>query len=124
MVVLLVLFSFACAPSESNEIDNSSDNLDLAPGSDIKITSCEKDDLDRPVAEVQITSASEGGGPYFVRVNFESTDGNTDYGDALRDAGIGEFGGPQTETSVRLTGTIAAPTAIRCVLRNGSVSGG
>jgi len=121
-LAIVVVTCCACSASESNEIDNSSDNLDLAPGSSIEITACEKDDLDRPVAEVSITSSSEGGGPFFVWVRFESTDGNTDYGDATEDGGLGEVGGPQTESTVRVTGSISAPTAVRCSLRNGSVN--
>lgn len=117
-VILVLLTGGACSGSESNEIDNSSDLLTLEGNSQLSITSCEKDDLGRPVAEVSITSPASANSIYFVRVRFESTDGDTDYGDATADGGL-----PTAETtySERLTGLTSAPTPVRCILRNGRV---
>lgn len=95
--------------------------LDLVPGSGIEIVSCGKDALNRPTAEVEITSSTAGGGPYFARVRFESTDGVTSYGDGTADGFVGESGGPQVVATVRVTAVLSAPTAVKCELRNGSV---
>lgn len=105
-----------------NEIDNTSGVFDLRQGGEIAITSCLKDALDRPRAEVSMTAPAEGGASFDFRVRFESLDGITDYGEAgtsggsLNGAVASQDLSAGESTVIAVNGDVAAPTAIRCTL--------
>lgn len=119
VLVAILLFGSCSATGDSNQIDNTSDYEPEPPGSSAQITSCERDDLERPVAVVEVsapsaTNSERDGGIYnlYLRVYFESTDGDTDYG-YMDDSGPIDPGSTEIH---RLQGVSSAPTAIRCIL--------
>jgi len=110
----------ACSSADNsdgeNEIDMDSARMEVAPRASVEITSCEKDDLDRPVAVVAITNLPDSTlTQYRVEVRFESLDRDTDYGRASTPAGS-FLRRPGATVTQRLTGFLSAPGAIRCRL--------
>lgn len=81
---------------------------------DVKVSSCGADDLGLLTAQVVVTNTSRKPSSYSITLNFESTDGQTQYGEGF--AVITSLA-PDQHSPQKVTGTAQAPSGVTIVCR-------